>query len=123
MTILVKINKITGIPVNILWGFISAIMLGIGSFIWMHISFPADKKQIDIVNANIRVLIQKDSAKAIHEFVSEQKINSIVNCQSDMKDAIKEIKSGQERAEQSQERLQELIITVLKNKSIGIAKK
>jgi uncharacterized protein (UPF0305 family) len=55
MTLLVHIEKKYGVPAKaVISSLLVIIIIGIGSFVWMNISFPKDQKQIDSINTQMR---------------------------------------------------------------------
>lgn len=116
MTLIVNISKVTGLPKNIVWGFISAVILGIGSFVWMNVTLPKEKKDTDDIKVDIKYLKRSDSAKSIQFEIMKYDVKTVINSQEDLKEDIHEIKEGQKD-------LARLVIEVLRQKSIGLVNK
>lgn len=84
---------------TIFWQYISrnyigTIMIGIlsalGWFIWDNASLPANKREIQRVQASVNSLNSKDSSKTITLILMKDKLNSIENAQNEMKQDLKE---------------------------------
>lgn len=113
MTILVKISKSTGVPMNIIWGFITTVVLGLASFVYMNFSLPAERKQQAVTDNAIMSLKSRDSVRAINELIAKEKMNTVIASQIDLKEDIKEVKGDIKD-------LSKLMIEYLKKNSIGV---